>query len=277
MTLRLFTLNIICFMLLAFAVSFSHAYANDTALFSEVEQEWIAQHPTVRVRISRAYPPFEFYADQHYQGIAYDYLHQVSEITGINFQPVEDLSWSESLKALQNGSDLDMVLLITHTKDRESFLVFTQDYISFDLVVFSDKTNSDLLEFSALAGKTIAVEEGYITTEWLRRDLPGIQLLEVENTLEALRAVSQGRAEAYVGNLATGSWLVDREGFTNLKVTGSTPYGEDALAMGVRKDWPKLAHIIDKALTSIPESVQQQIRNKWLPQMPAWVKYSAWC
>lgn len=248
-----------------FTGSYSLAQAVDHSLFSTVEQEWIAQHPSVRVRISRTDPPFEFYKDHRYQGIAYDYLQIVSEKTGIQFVPVEGLSWMESLEDLRDSSEVDLVLLVIRTKERESFLAFSHDYVAYDWVIVTKKSNTELQDFSSLTGKTIAVERVYIDVDKLLRDIPGANLLEMDNTDEALRAVSKGLADAYVGSLSAGSWTVEQRGFTNLKAVGSTPYGTAGLAMGVRKDWPELAHVIDTVLNIIPDSTHQQIRNRWLP------------
>ena len=46
-------------------------------LLSPSEQAWLHKHPQVRVRISATYPPFEFFDQGRYQGMAVDYLHLI--------------------------------------------------------------------------------------------------------------------------------------------------------------------------------------------------------
>ena len=80
----------------------------------------------------------------------------------------------------------------------------------------------------------------------------------------ALKAVATAQADAYVGNLAVGSFLVQRDGLANIKVAAPTLYGLVGLAMGIRKDWPELATMIDKVMATMPTEEHNAIRDKWL-------------
>lgn len=228
------------------------------------ETSWLEQHPVIRVRIGSQYPPFEYYADGRYQGMAYDYLVAVTQHLGIEFRPVPDLTWSEALQEIRSGSNLDLILLITRTSEREKFLEFTQDYMSFPWVIITAEQGPPVTGLTDLAGLAVAVERDYITRDWLKRDLPGLRLLEFDHSEEALTAVSTGQADAYVGNLAVGSYFIEEKGLVDLKIAAPTPYGTDRLAMGIRKDWSELAHLIDKAIDSMSAQEHREIRQKWL-------------
>ena len=115
-----------------------------------------------------------------------------------------------------------------------------------------------------LEGKTVAVERNFIAQELLTRDFPAIKLHIVENTHEAVTAVSLGKADAYVGNLAAATYHIERHGLSNLKIAAPTKYENDSQAIGVRKDWPELATIIDKVLAGMTDSEHAAIRNKAL-------------
>jgi hypothetical protein len=196
--------------------------------------------------------------------MAYDYLVAVTRRLGIEFRPVPGLAWTEALEEIKDGRTLDLILLITRTSEREEFLEFTQDYMSFPWVIFTAEQGPTVTGLTDLAGLVVAVERDYITREWLKRDLPGVRLLEYEHSEEALTAVSTGQADAYVGNLAVGSYFIEEKGLVDLKVAAPTPYGSDRLAMGVRGDWPEFADLIDKALDSMTVQEHREIRQKWL-------------
>ncbi len=236
-------------------------------MFSLTENDtlWLREHPIVKVRISPIYPPFEFYKDGRYQGLAVDYLDLVAKRLGIRFEPVDaSLSWSESLNRLRKKEGVDLVLMITRTAERERDIEFTRTFVSFPLVIFSRKDGPFISGIQDLrSGKTV-VEKNYIYSEWLKRDVPGLELIEVENSIKALKTVSVGAADTWVANLAMGSYLIKSEGLVNLKVAAPTPYDMDDLAMGVRKDWPELAHLINRALDSITEEENRAIHNRWL-------------
>ncbi len=228
------------------------------------EQAWLHAHPVVRLGFDPEYPPFEFTAQNNYQGMASDYVWLLAERLGIRIEPVFGLSWKETLEKLRTRTGVDAVALITRDASREEFMEFTRDYISFPAVLFTRKDSRFISGLRDLNGAVIASERSYIGTDWLRRDVPRAKILETATTVEALESVATGRADAYLGNLAVVSYLIDKRGLVDLKVAAPSPYPDDAYAMGVRKDWPELARLLDKALESVSEEEHRQIRQKWL-------------
>ena len=113
-----------------------------------------------------------------------------------------------------------------------------------------------------LHGKTIAVAKGFVATSLLEKEKSKFDLLYVDSPQEALESVSHGKADAYVGNLAAGSYLIDGLGLTNLKVASPTKYESYQLSMGVRKDWPELTSIINKYLATMSDEDHANLRQK---------------
>ena len=234
-------------------------------MLTNAEREWLRQHPVIRVRISPRYPPFEFFDQNKFQGIEVDYLTVMEQRLGVKFRPVQaDLTWAEVIDRFRSRDGVDLILGITRTEEREQFAAFTDDYISYPQVIISRKNAPFLAGLKDLSNMHIAVERGYVMRTWLGRDVPGGLFVEVGTTEEALNAVATGRADAYVGNLAVASYFIEKRGLVNLKVAAPTPYGDDAMAMGVRRDWPELAGLINKVLRSMSEDEHHAIRNRWL-------------
>ncbi|NIR17312.1 MAG: transporter substrate-binding domain-containing protein, partial [Desulfobacterales bacterium] len=82
-----------------------------------------------------------------------------------------DMTWNEALEHIKRHQGVDMVLLITHTSEREEFLEFTEDYIFFPQVIFTTTTAPFVSGIHDLKGKRVAVEKGYIMRTWLERDV----------------------------------------------------------------------------------------------------------
>ena len=76
-------------------------------------------------------------------------------------------------------------------------------------------------------------------------------------------SVSQGKAFAYVGCLVTISHIIKKEGLTNLKISGATPYKYD-FSIAVHKNFPELFSIISKAMNSIEQHERGAIQDKWI-------------
>jgi len=254
-------LTLLAFSLLLAVIS---PAAAETLQLTTAEQAWLHDHPVVRVNIDPTYPPFEFSENNVYQGMAYDYLQLVADRLGIRIELVAGIPWEEAVEKLKTRSGIDLIMLITRDAARESYIEFSSNYISFPAVIFTRRDSCFVSGLRDLGQSTIVSERSYIGTNWLRRDIPQAKIIETGTTEEALKSVATGKADAYIGNLAVGSYLIEKKGFVDLKVAAPSPYPDDAYAMGVRKDWPELARLIDKALASMSEEEHRQIRQKWL-------------
>ena len=98
---------------------------------TQQERAWLAEHPVINIRVSTSYPPFEFLEDGIYKGLAYDYLMLIGERTGLNFRTAPEMPWKGALQSLQDKNGVDLILLITHTQEREASMNFTRDYNHF--------------------------------------------------------------------------------------------------------------------------------------------------
>ena len=157
-----------------------------------------------------------------------------------------------------------MTALIVPTPEREQYLTFSETYIASPYVIFIREKDKPILDISGLAGKTLAIPRGFVVQEQLSRDYPEIKQALHDSDEAALQAFATGQADAYIGNLIVASHIIHGRGFTHLKVAAASPFGDQALSMGIRKSWPELTSIINKALASITEEEKTAIRNKYL-------------
>jgi signal transduction histidine kinase len=87
--------------------------------------------------------------------------------------------------------------------------------------------------------------------------------MPVEDTRAGLRAVADGKAFAFVGNLVTTSYYIGQSGLTQIKIAGETPFVY-RLGMAVRDDWPILAGILQKGIEAIPVAERDAIYRDWI-------------
>jgi ABC-type amino acid transport substrate-binding protein len=87
--------------------------------------------------------------------------------------------------------------------------------------------------------------------EYLRNKYPGLRLVFSASDSDSLRMVSFGETDVAIVDMASASYLVERDSIVNLRVAGSLEYEYQA-AFGVRKDLPLLKQILDKSLAQIP-------------------------
>ncbi|MGB1269838.1 MAG: histidine kinase dimerization/phosphoacceptor domain -containing protein [Flavobacteriaceae bacterium] len=233
--------------------------------FTDAENKWIKEHPIIYHGYDATWHPFEFYneKDTIYSGIISEYIKIVENKTGVDFRPIPNITWEETIKTLETG-EIDLATGITANERRKQFLNFTKPYMSFPLVIVTRKDYQFIGGLNDLIGKEIALPVGFYTSEMISRDFPKIKINHKKDVKEALESVSFGETDAFVGNLAVVSYYINKEGFTNIKIAAPTRYKNSDLSFGVRKDWPELVSIIDKVIDAIPPEQHNAIRTKWI-------------
>ncbi len=231
--------------------------------FSPEEDAFLKDHPVLRVAFDVDWPPVEFSdKDLGMKGMAADYLKRMSELLGVELKPSRPRPWKEMLRAVENG-ELDFFSAISPTPQRRKWMDFTASYLSFPIVILTGKQVPYIGSMSDLRDKPVAVVDGYASHDLLLENHPNLTLLPVGDVKEGLLTVSTGKAFAFVGSLAAASHVMSREGLTDLKVSGETPYSFD-LAMGTRKDNAVLLKILGKALASISPQERNTINSRWI-------------
>jgi PAS domain S-box-containing protein len=233
--------------------------------FSGEELSWIAENPVIRVHNELDWPPFNFNEDGRPMGYSIDYMNMVAAASDLQVEYVSGPSWGEFLE-LARGGQIDVILNVAQTTDRESFLNFTTPYVDSAVAVFTAEKPDTIRSLSDLSGKRLAVTAGLFAQEELARDHPEIELLSTENTIESLYAVLEGRADAAIDTLAVIDYLKNEQTLTGLQL--AFIYRENSHstlnAIGVRKDWPILRDILQKAMDSLEDQDMATARDHWL-------------
>jgi len=231
--------------------------------FTEEEQVWIAENHTIRVTFSEAPPYFSFKGGKVH-GIAVDFLHTISESTGVKFQfEKKPYRFAEELKGLKEHTGPDLVSAIMPTPEREKDILFTQLYIHSPRFIFTRDDAPFISSIENLFGQKVAVIKDYVTHRYLVDNYPDINLMVFATNEEALRAVSSGEAFAYIGDLISTPAVINEFGLKNLKAACPSGLPDHDQAMGIRNDWPELRDILSKALEAIPADEKAAIRNRW--------------
>ncbi len=244
-----------------------HGYtqAAPSIMLSPEEKKWLAAHPVVRIGVDAEYAPYSFIAaDGRYQGVAPDLIDRISLISGIRFEIIPNLTWPQILQGAKARS-LDVVATAVRTEERDNYLNFTDVYIPTPLVIMTRKNDDRITTALDLRGKKIALVKGYSSSKKVMNEYPTIQPNQVDTSLEGLRAVAAGVADAYVGVLGVSAFQASKHGIINLKVAAPYEMVFNGQRIGVRKDWPELVSILDKSIKAIPENEKISTLKKWVP------------
>jgi two-component system sensor histidine kinase/response regulator len=239
-------------------------YASDNKIsWTKDELAFMKEHPVIRLGVDPEFVPFEFIdIDGEYKGIAADYLSLIKEKTGLQFEVVKGLTWPEAYDMALSG-DIDALPAIGKTKEREEYFLFSEPYYYFKRVIVTRDIDTDISGLDDLEGFTVAVQRNSSHHSYLL-SYPKINPSLYDSVEAALAAVATGTEKAFVGNLATTNYLIRSNGLVNLRFVSFEAEKQQALYFAVRKDWPELASIFNKALDTISESEKLAINNKWI-------------
>jgi ABC-type nitrate/sulfonate/bicarbonate transport system substrate-binding protein len=145
------------------------------------EQQWLKQHPVIRLGIDKNFAPYERLTEQgEYAGIAADYIKILEQRLNVRFEIVKDKnSWHEVLKAAKNG-EIDMLSCLVKTPERTQFLNFSQPYLNSSAVIISEQSNGYIGSLDQLLGKRVAIQKGHYTQELLARNYSGIDIVSTK-------------------------------------------------------------------------------------------------
>ncbi|MHB1051469.1 MAG: PAS domain S-box protein [Thiobacillus sp.] len=232
---------------------------------SQSDQVWLAAHPVIRLGIDTGYGPYSFLDDQgRPQGIVIEFLNHLGPTLGVRFEIVSNLDWPQLMAAVE-ARQIDAVATVTHSPEREAFLVFTSMYLPTPLVIMTRTETPQLRSLKELAGLNLVLVEGYSSSKDVMNLYPDLRPRYVATPLDGLRAVATGAADAYVGALGVNSYLAAQNGISNLKINAGFDMAVNGQRFGVRKDWPELARLLDQALVSMSAQQKNNAFQEWLP------------
>ncbi len=230
---------------------------------TEQERSWLKQHPVIKLGIDRAFPPFGSINEKHeYVGFSADIMRVIEHRLGLNFDIKIDDPWNKTMEMAKAG-EIDMISALVNSKQRQKFLIFSDSYIKNPTIIINDaEVNGYIGSLKNLNGKKVAIESGSYSAGVLSQEYPLIELIPVQNTSKALSLVEIGRADAYVGNGVTASYLIRSLGYHNLSYSGQTEYSSSHSIGFINKN-ALLAGIVQKALASISKQDIEIIANYW--------------
>ncbi|MBF0193386.1 MAG: transporter substrate-binding domain-containing protein [Magnetococcales bacterium] len=240
-------------------------FKNIKVILTNKEQDWLRNNPQILVHNEMNWPPFNFNENGVPKGFSIDYMNLVAKKIGLTIKYLSGPTWDEFLNKIKSGN-LDVMLNIVKTSERQKYLSYTSSYVANPNSILTLK-ETPYNNLSQLYGKIIAVPKGFFHEEVLKKDYPQIKVLAVKNVEETMKAVSFGKADAALGELAVFNHLIAKQMMTNLVVSGELEFGNhdySELNIAVSKDRPTLLSILKKGMSAITPVEMRIIQQKWL-------------
>ncbi|NOQ64066.1 MAG: PAS domain S-box protein [Methyloprofundus sp.] len=236
-------------------------WLNNELHLAPKEHQWLQEKRVIRVQMGDL-PPYHYW-ENGAQGLAVQLLNNIAKKMGLQIEYIQGMPWADALKNIANHQKIDIILAAKRTTEREASMLFSEDYIKLPWVIFTREATRNIFVLEDLLTKQVAVEKGYVLQKRLSREYPNINLTLFAGAPSGLTALSEGKVDAYVGNLMSASYYISQLGLNNLKVAAPIGLGEHHLAFAVRDDWPELAQLLNKGLANISVAERNAINRQY--------------
>lgn len=229
------------------------------------EQEFMIKHQTIRFGVISNRPPFEFVQNNQPTGIAVDYIKKSAKNVGLEIEfVVEKMTNTDAYNMIEGTRDhFDTVLMSVKNKERAERFAYGDTFLSYPLMIMTYNKHPYIGSLKDLSHKKVAMEKDFLITQRLRDEYPEIEIIEVNNTQEALQLVNDEKVNAYVGNVAVANYMNVSGEMKNLKIAAPTGYENMDYHFIAPKEWPELASILTKGFKQITPSEHSAIQQKW--------------
>jgi two-component system sensor histidine kinase EvgS len=248
-----------------------------TSLLNAKELAWVAANPVVRIAVDPYLQPLEYVEKGKYLGMTSDYIAAIARISGLRFEVVPEPP-NEVAGALEKA-EIDMLTAVSPTFTDFAIrrqLIVSPPYFVGSTIIVTRGYGEVIFDPHKLDGRTVALKGGGMYEQTLRRNYPGINMDLVDTPADALAAVAAKEADAAIGIDSVLLPILNTKYRNELHISGSIADVPAVISMGVRKQLPELASIVQKSLASLTAKQTDTIVDRWLAHNaygpPSWAQ-----
>ena len=229
-------------------------------VLNEAERAFIAELPEIRVGIPTPEArPYEVLGPSgEVTGLQAEMLGHIAQAFGLKIRPVVLPNWSATLQAARSR-EIDLILTLSIERSRLEYLNFTLGTTPLVGAVFGRKGSG--ANPVPLAAAHFALERDYMANDFVRRQYPQARISTADDTAAALKALADGRADAYLGSLFEAVEVLAQLRIDTVEVKELINFSSGYYHFGVRKDWPLLVNILNKGITNLRNTALPELGN----------------
>ncbi|SEG04242.1 ATP-binding protein [Vibrio hangzhouensis] len=195
------------------------------------------------------------------EGALVDLAKKIGNQSGVQFKPIYYENFDKALLALESD-EVDLVLGLFQIPSRRKFL-FSERIGSVTASIASLDGTDSLI---GLKGKALAQVAGFAENEILQNEI-SYDKVYVESITEAMELVSEGKVDAYVGNLYHISFQKELQQADNVLVLRPLDFEFDLpLKIALRNYRKDYLGLINQALSGLGGNFYAQSKERWYSQ-----------
>lgn len=210
--------------------------------------------------------PFSFISDQSTReivGYDVDLCKAIAKAIGVKVS-LKQVAVAARLPELMQGRVDILAAALTHTRERESQIDFSYSTFLNGQKVMVRK-DSAISQLQQLASKKVLTIKGSTMEENMRKALPSVQIVSLDNGAQAFLALQQGKGMGYVNDESTlmNDLVKLGEGASDYVILPQR-ISTEHLALGIRKDEPEFRGLVNKLLSDMEVSGEaEKLFMKW--------------
>jgi len=218
---------------------------------TEEEKNYIQKNPVVPFAAEYDNYPVSFYNkyEKEWQGIAFDVIGELEELTGLTFKVINDhnTDWPELLQLLETGKAL-IISELLHTQEREGLFMWPQTAIMTDYYALISKSDYPNVNVNDILRIKVGLMEDTAYASLFQSWFPDHKDTVVyENTDAAFNALEKGEVDMVMANVSQLIMLTNYYERVGYKANIVFDYSSES-TFGFHKGGTVLRSIIDKAL-----------------------------
>ena len=226
------------------------------------EKEYLQGKKEITMCVDPDWEPFEIINEEgEHIGISADLIQLVSKRLAVPIRLIPTKTWQETLERSKSGQ-CDILSFVNQTPEREKWLVFTQPLLSDPNILITREEHPFVADLNGLDRESVALPAGTAVLERMTQEYPNLKMIPVVSEGDAMELVSEKKADMTVRSLIVAAYVIKKEGWFNLKISGQPQGYENHLRIGVLKDKTILRDILDKGIRTITPIEREAIINK---------------
>jgi len=229
--------------------------------FTQEELAWIEQNRVVTYSEVN-WKPMSIIENNSMGGIMGDYLKLVANATGLKFKFIKASSWSDVLEKFKN-KEIDLVPGVGSSPEEANLGLLSDRYAKYSMAIVTNNKYTYLENLKVFKDKTLAIPQYYTSYNFVKSTYPNTIIIPTKSIKEALTYVETGKADAFVGHIATALYSIAELNYTDLKICGTTDFMFEHHYL-IQNEKTILLSIINKAFSSITQQQKNTIYSKWV-------------
>lgn len=208
------------------------------------------------------YPPFDITNhNNEFEGISADYLALIGQLLAVQIQVQRYPSRPEVIQALKRG-EIDLLASANGFEAADPDLRLSEPYTLDQPTLVARSNDSPLLD-PTLAGKTVAMVDHYLPLNTVQAFYPHATFKLYPSILNAVGAVAFSKADIYLGDSVTASYLINKSYLNNVQLVDFSRMEVNNFSFAATRQNTPLLHLVNAALRAIPSTEQMAIARRW--------------